>query len=122
MSVRTRPEALFQLFTPTTSIKGVGPRISDFISKLAGPNIIDLLWHLPTGIIDRRYSPDLTEAKAARVVSLTLRIDKHIPLPLKIKESHIELIVLIPQVTLRSFTFILKRIIYERVYLLARQE
>ena len=85
MSVRTRPEALFQLFTPTTSIKGVGPRISDFISKLAGPNIIDLLWHLPTGIIDRRYSPDLTEAKAARVVSLTLRIDKHIPPPVKNK-------------------------------------
>ena len=89
MSVRTRPEALFQLFTPTTSIKGVGPRISDFISKLAGPNIIDLLWHLPTGIIDRRYSPDLTEAKAARVVTLTLRIDKHIPPPVKNKRIYL---------------------------------
>ena len=85
MSVRTRPEALYQLFTPATSIKGVGPRISDFINKIAGPNIVDLLWHLPTGIIDRKYSPDLTDAKSGRVVTLTLQIDKHVPPPVKNK-------------------------------------
>ena len=85
MSVRTRPEALYQLFTPATSIKGVGPRISDFINKIAGPNIVDLLWHLPTGIIDRKYSPDLTDAKSGRVVTLTRQIDKHVPPPVKNK-------------------------------------
>jgi len=85
LSVRTRPEILFKIFTPVTSIKGVGPRISNFITKTAGPNIVDLLWHLPTGIIDRKYSPDLRDAKSGSVVTLTLRIDKHISPPIKNK-------------------------------------
>ena len=69
MSVRTRPEILYKIFTPTTSIKGVGPRISNFINKIAGPNIVDLLWHLPTGIIDRKYSPDLVVVDGVYLLS-----------------------------------------------------
>ena len=43
-----RPESLFPLFKPVTSIKGIGPRIAVLVEKAAGPHVIDLCWHLPT--------------------------------------------------------------------------
>ena len=47
-----RPEILFALFAPVTSFDGVGPRIAKLIEKVAGPHVVDLLWHLPTDVID----------------------------------------------------------------------
>jgi len=72
-----RPEILFPLFKPVTTLKGVGPRIANFIEKLAGPNIIDLCWHLPTGIIDRRYSPTVSEATPGVVATMVVTVVKH---------------------------------------------
>ena len=74
-----RPEILFPLFTAITSLKGVGPRMGALYQRLCGPHIIDLLWHLPSGVIDRRYSPKLKYADKDRVVTLTLRIAEHVP-------------------------------------------
>ena len=58
-----RPEILFSLYSPVTKLNGVGPRIAKLIEKISGPNIIDLVWHFPSGLIDRRYSPKLVDAK-----------------------------------------------------------
>jgi len=74
-----RPENLFPLFKPVTSLKGVGARTAEFIEKVAGPHIIDLLWHLPVDIIDRRYSPKIAEAQPDSIATITLRITKHYP-------------------------------------------
>ena len=52
-----RPESLFPLFKPVTSLPGVGPRITKLVEKAAGPHVVDLCWHLPSAIIDRRYAP-----------------------------------------------------------------
>ncbi len=74
-----RPENLFPLFKSVTSLKGVGARTADLIEKVAGPHIVDLLWHLPTDIIDRRYRPMVADAKPDTVATITLRITKHYP-------------------------------------------
>ncbi|MBO6949404.1 MAG: ATP-dependent DNA helicase RecG [Rhodospirillales bacterium] len=74
-----RPEILFPLFKDVTSLKGVGARTAELISKVAGPHIIDLLWHLPTDIIDRRYRPKIAEARPDTIATITLRITKHYP-------------------------------------------
>ena len=50
-----RPQVLFPLFAPTTSLSGVGPRNAALLEKVAGGRVIDLLWHLPVGLIDRRF-------------------------------------------------------------------
>jgi ATP-dependent DNA helicase RecG len=76
-----RPEILFPLFAPVTSLPGVGPRFARLIEKAAGPQVVDLLWHLPSGIIDRRFSPKLAEAPEGAIVTLTLCVDKHFPAP-----------------------------------------
>src|ERR1043165_8362907 len=72
-----RPESLFPLFKPVDRLGGVGPRLKEAIEKVAGPHVVDLLWHLPTGIIDRRYAPKIAEAEPGRIATLTVQVDKH---------------------------------------------
>ncbi len=74
-----RPEILFPLFAPATGLPGIGPKVARQVEKLAGSRVIDLLWHLPRGVIDRRYSPKVAEAPCGPVVTLTLRVESHFP-------------------------------------------
>lgn len=77
-----RPEALFPLFKPVTSLSGVGPRIGTLIEKTAGGGrLVDLCFHLPRGIIDRRFSPKVAEAPVGALVTLIVRVDAHHPGP-----------------------------------------
>lgn len=74
-----RPDILFSLFAPVTGLPGVGPKIGKLIEKLAGPGIVDLLWHLPSGLIDRRYAPKILDATEGAIATLTVTVDKHSP-------------------------------------------
>ncbi|MEE8535100.1 MAG: ATP-dependent DNA helicase RecG [Kiloniellales bacterium] len=74
-----RPEILFPLFAPVTSLPGVGPRFAKLFESLCGAQVVDLCWHLPQGLIDRRYAPKLAEAEPGRIATLTLRIGEHRP-------------------------------------------
>nr|WP_293962222.1 ATP-dependent DNA helicase RecG [Sneathiella sp.] len=74
-----RPEILFQLFSPVSKLKGIGPRLTALIEKLAGPNIIDLAWHLPTGLVIRHQISELTPEFVDRNVVVALHIDHHLP-------------------------------------------
>ena len=81
MPPTARPEILFPLFAPVTSLPGVGPRIGKLIAQVAGDNVADLLWHLPSGIVDRRFAPPVAEAVPGRVATLTVCVDEHRPPP-----------------------------------------
>ena len=72
-----RPEALFPLFKPVMSLPGVGPRIAKLVEKAAGPHVVDLCWHLPSAIIDRRYAPRVADARPGVVATMTLTVDSH---------------------------------------------
>jgi ATP-dependent DNA helicase RecG len=74
-----RPEILFPLFRPITALAGVGPRISKLLEKLTGPHIVDVLWHLPSSFVDRRFSPKINEAPDHSVVTLNVTVMKHHP-------------------------------------------
>ena len=76
-----RPEILYPLFRPVTALPGIGPRNARLVQLLAGDHVADLLWHLPTGLIDRRFSPKVAAAPAGRVATLTVHVDKHLPPP-----------------------------------------
>ena len=77
-----RPESLFPLFKPVTSLSGVGPRIGTLIEKTAGgARLVDLCFHLPGGIIDRRFSPKVADAPVGALVTLVVRVDAHHPAP-----------------------------------------
>jgi len=74
-----RPQILYPLFAPVTTLAGVGPRIAALIERAAGPRILDLLWHLPTGVIDRRFAPRIAEAPDGVVATITVHVDAHLP-------------------------------------------
>ncbi len=73
-----RPAVLFPLFKPLSSLPGLGPKLAKLAEKLAGPHAVDLLWHLPGGIIDRRFAPKIADAPNGRVCTLTVRVDSHV--------------------------------------------
>jgi len=72
-----RPEILFPLFAPLTTLPGVGPRIGKLIQGVAGPHIVDLLWHLPAGLIDRSFAPTIAAAPDGVIATMTVRVDVH---------------------------------------------
>ena len=74
-----RPPILYPLFTGLATLKGIGPRMDALYKKLCGDYVVDLLWHLPTGVIDRSYTPQLKYADRDRVATLTLKIVEHNP-------------------------------------------
>ncbi|MQT11272.1 ATP-dependent DNA helicase RecG [Segnochrobactrum spirostomi] len=79
-----RPEILNPLFRPVTALKGVGPRLAALFDRLLAsgdrePVVADLLFHLPTGRIDRRTQPGIARSPQGAVVTLKVRIDRHEP-------------------------------------------
>jgi ATP-dependent DNA helicase RecG len=74
-----RPYLLNDLFKPVASLPGLGPRLGKLVEKLAGPHVVSLIFHLPCGIIDRRYAPRVNEAQDGRVATLTVTVDSHVP-------------------------------------------
>jgi ATP-dependent DNA helicase RecG len=74
-----RPEILFSLFHPVSSLKGVGPKIAVLMEKVAGPALRDLAFLLPTGVVDRRYQPKVSEAEPGRLATLRVRVTGHQP-------------------------------------------
>ncbi|MEA1651015.1 ATP-dependent DNA helicase RecG [Nitrospirillum sp. BR 11164] len=74
-----RPPVLYPLFAPITSLPGLGPRLGKLAERLTGPHVADILWHLPTGVLDRANAPSIAEAPEGRIVTLTVRVDGHMP-------------------------------------------
>lgn len=74
-----RPEVLYPLFAPARSLPGIGPRLEKLVERLAGPKVVDLLWHLPSGLIDRRRRPRIAEARDGEIATLEVNVGLHIP-------------------------------------------
>ncbi|MEE3295658.1 MAG: ATP-dependent DNA helicase RecG [Pseudomonadota bacterium] len=74
-----RPETLYQLFRPLDTLKGIGPRLKNKLKYLIGENVIDLLWHLPSDVINRTYSPKVIDAEKDRIATFNLIVNKHLP-------------------------------------------
>ena len=73
-----RPEILFPLFAPSSSLKGVGPKIAPLVERLAGPLVRDLLLLAPSGVVQRSRST-AAEAREGDTQIFLVRIDAHLP-------------------------------------------
>jgi ATP-dependent DNA helicase RecG len=78
-----RPALLDRLFATVTALPGIGPQLGRPVERAAGPLVIDLLWHLPVGLVDRRASPPIGDLNRQdwpdAVVTLKVRVDRHEP-------------------------------------------
>ena len=73
-----RPEILFPLFAPASSLKGVGPKIAPLVERAAGPLVRDLLFLKPQGLVDRTPTT-VDQAREGEVQTFRVRIDAHLP-------------------------------------------
>jgi ATP-dependent DNA helicase RecG len=73
-----RPQILFPLFAQLTTLTGIGPRFGKLLEELCGPHVADLLWHRPSGLIDRRFHPKVIDAPAGMIATLTVTVDAHV--------------------------------------------
>lgn len=72
---------MFPLFAEAAKLPGIGPRLQKLLEKLTGPKVVDLLWHLPTGVIDRRHRPYVSEAQPGTIATLEIVVGPHRPPP-----------------------------------------
>jgi ATP-dependent DNA helicase RecG len=71
-----RPPALFPLFAPVASLKGVGPRVAPLLERVAGPLVRDLLFLAPHALIRRRPAM-AADAAEGEVQTFRLTISGH---------------------------------------------
>lgn len=83
-----RPNVLLPLFAEATSLKGVGARLAALLRRLLGrtgageeARVIDLLLHVPTGVIDRRARPTVAGLVPGQVATLDVTVLKHVASP-----------------------------------------
>jgi ATP-dependent DNA helicase RecG len=79
-----RPTVLNPLFASLTSLSGVGPKLEKLYERLldrAAPRVVDLLFHLPSGTIDRRARPKLRDVQPGQVVTVAVTVEDHRPPP-----------------------------------------
>src|SRR5215467_5154747 len=81
-----RPAVLNPLFASLSSLPGIGPKLEMLYARLLGrdtepPRLIDLLFHLPSGFVDRRNQPKLSAVTPDTVVTVAVTIDRHRPPP-----------------------------------------
>jgi ATP-dependent DNA helicase RecG len=74
-----RPAILDKLFTPITALPGIGSQLARLFERAAGPLVVDLLWHLPSGIVDRRASPPVRALEPDQVVTVAVHVEAHQP-------------------------------------------
>ena len=72
-----RPTEIFGLFAATTVLPGVGPKLAGILEKRIGAHVIDLLRHLPVGLIDRRARPSLDDVVDGSIATFEVLVVKH---------------------------------------------
>lgn len=73
-----RPSILYPLFSPIDTLTGVGQRYMQLVGNLCGTKVIDLLWHLPSGYIDRRCGIPLIQAHNGQIWTGKVRVIEHV--------------------------------------------
>ncbi|MGF6156846.1 ATP-dependent DNA helicase RecG [Ensifer sp. KUDG1] len=82
-----RPTLLDPLFSPLDTLPGIGPKIGELYARLLGREtiedcrVVDLVFHAPHSLIDRRQQPGIAHAPQGVIVTITGRVDRHQPPP-----------------------------------------
>jgi ATP-dependent DNA helicase RecG len=81
-----RPSILDPLFAPATTLSGVGPKLGKLLDRFLGDEtqgarVIDLMFHLPTGAVDRRPSASIADAPIGEIATFSARVTEHRPAP-----------------------------------------
>lgn len=73
----SRPPELNAYFSDVTSLKGVGRKTAEALTRAMGPRIRDLVLTPPTGLIDRTYRPTIAGARDGDIATFRVTVGKH---------------------------------------------
>ncbi len=85
-----RPPLLNPLFARAAALKGIGQKLDKLLAEFLRPaqwppseetRIIDLLFHLPSGIVDRRFRAKIADLPREGVVTVEAIVSQHRPPP-----------------------------------------
>ncbi len=85
--VLPEPDPLAAWLAPARGLKGVGPRLDGMLARLFGlpPGVgarrLDLLWHLPYALVDRRLRASPAGTSEGERVTLEVLVERHQPAP-----------------------------------------
>jgi ATP-dependent DNA helicase RecG len=71
-----RPEILFPLFAPATSLKGVGSKVAPLLEKVAGPLVRDVALLAPTALVHREPTT-VERAREGETGTFIVTIESH---------------------------------------------
>ena len=83
-----RPAQLNPLFASASTLRGIGPKVEKSLARLVGrpsergfaeARIVDMLFHLPSGLIDRRARPTLATIPQEGIVTVEITVGRHRP-------------------------------------------
>lgn len=74
-----RPEILYPLFGNLTGLDGIGPKSADALGTLNVQKPKDLLFTLPTSVIDRQIRETVQSAQHGDVVTVEVVVENHQP-------------------------------------------
>ena len=69
-----RPDILNPLFAEVTALKGVGAGLAKPLDRLGLARVVDVLFHLPSGWIDRLPRDELMAQDTGRTIAITLTV------------------------------------------------
>jgi ATP-dependent DNA helicase RecG len=75
-----RPSLLDPLFSGVAALPGVGPKTAKLLDRVLGRDdsrALDLLFHLPHGVVDNRLSPTIRDAPLDSHVVIAARVVEH---------------------------------------------
>jgi ATP-dependent DNA helicase RecG len=85
-----RPPLLNSLFAGASGLKGIGDKLDRILAQFLRPangtpgattRIMDLLFHLPSGLVDRRFRPRIADLPREGVVTVEATVMRHRPPP-----------------------------------------
>ena len=83
-----RPHILTPLFADLKDLQGIGPRLQKLLKRLLAPHarqgeakIVDLLFHFPVSLIDRRARPKIAQAVPGQIATMAVEVVEHRPPP-----------------------------------------
>jgi ATP-dependent DNA helicase RecG len=82
MMTSSNPYTLSALFAPVSSLRGVGPKLLPLLARLLNmpgkvPRVIDLLFHLPVGVIDRGSLTTIEQAEIGKIATVEIMVAAH---------------------------------------------
>ena len=70
-------ESLEPLFSPIIGLPDMRRAFGQRLVKLCGERVLDLLWHFPHNLIDRRFTPKIRDILVGEIVTVTVCVVEH---------------------------------------------